>query len=343
MRQERLTLKTDGDNMTSVVISLTNQKGGVGKTSTTYHLAGTLALKMERRVLLLDMDPQASLTQAFIGPDAMRALSAGESIAALFGGDHDPSPARLIRSTGFEGIDLVPGSIHLTRFNVPEPERADPDDQRALADFIAQVRDDFDFILIDVPPNLHLCSWAALVASDYVVLPLQAEDFGSQGISAVLDSIDMVQERANPHLQLLGYLISMFNSRLAVHKTYEESLRTLYGAGVFETVIPLAADMKEAVALRLPIASHKPRGASAKAMTALAEEIINRVASIMEPESTENTDDGASIMEPDSIMERDSSEVVEIDNDSIMEPIALSVPASDVASIMESKNKREVA
>lgn len=266
------------------VITLLNQKGGVGKSSTTFHLAGTLTQKMGKRVLLFDMDPQASLTQAFIGPDAMRALKAHESIAGLFGENPVAVPTRLIRPTDFEGVSLVPGSIHLTKYNVPEPEKAARDDQRALRDFVADVRGDFDFILVDVPPNLHLCSWAALAASDSVVVPLQAEDFGSQGISAVLDSIELVQARINPRLRMLGYLLSMHNARLAVHKAYEETLRGLYGLDVFSTAIPFAADMKEAVSLRLPIALHKPRGASAKAMQALAEEVTAR--SFITKEST---------------------------------------------------------
>ena len=264
------------------VITLLNQKGGVGKSSTTFHLAGTLTHKMGRRVLLLDMDPQASLTQAFIGPDQMRALKAHESIAGLFGENPVAEPTRLIRPTTFDGLSLVAGSIHLTKFNVPEPERADRDDQRALRDFVSEVRDEFDYILIDVPPNLHLCSWAALAASDSVVVPLQAEDFGSQGISAVLDSIELVTARINPRLRMLGYLLTMHNTRLAVHKAYEETLRSLYGLDVFITAIPYAADMKEAVSLRLPIAIHKPRGTSAKAVQALAEEVADRSSSIMQ-------------------------------------------------------------
>lgn len=279
--------------MPAVVITFLNQKGGVGKSSTTFHLAGTLALKMGCRVLLLDMDPQASLTQAFIGPDAMRALSARESIAGLFGDNSVAAPARLIRPTTFERISLVPGSIHLTKFNVPEPERADRDDQRALADFVAGARDDFDFILVDVPPNLHLCSWTALVGSDFLAVPLQAEDFGSQGIAAVLDSVEAVQGRLNPKLQLLGYLVTMFNVRLAIHKTYEGTLREMYGADVFGAMIPLAADMKEAVALRLPIASYKPKGASAKAVLALAEEIIDRASCMMQDDSDRTAGEAA--------------------------------------------------
>src|SRR5262249_41875921 len=159
--------------MPAVPITLLNQKGGVGKTSTTYHLAGTLA-RDGRRVLALDVDPQASLTQGFFGPDFMRALPRDASIAALFGDGLPPAADQLIRPTDFAGVAIVPGSGHLTRHNVPEPQACDLDQQRALCDFVAEVRDRFDVILFDCPPNLHLCSWAALVASDHLVVPLQA-------------------------------------------------------------------------------------------------------------------------------------------------------------------------
>jgi chromosome partitioning protein len=261
--------------MTASTITALNQKGGVGKSSTTFHLGGTLA-SQGRRVLLLDMDPQASLTQAFIGPDAMRALSARESIASLFGRGLKPSPAELIRPTPFERLWHIPGSIHLTSFNIPDPHLATREHQRAIARLVAEVRDQFDFILIDVPPNLHLCSWSAMVASDTIFVPLQAEDFGSQGIAAVLDSIEAVREKANPGLGLLGFLLTMFNPRLSIHKAYEETLRVLYKDLVFRTTIPMAADLKEAISLRVPIAVHKPKGASAKAIRALTEEINDR-------------------------------------------------------------------
>jgi chromosome partitioning protein len=261
--------------MPAVTIAGLNQKGGVGKSSTTFHLGGTLA-SQGRRVLLLDMDPQASLTQAFIGPDAMRALSARQSIASLFGDELAPAPGRLIMPTAFEGISIAPGSVHLTSFNVPDPHRSPRDQQRALALFVGEVRDDFDFILVDCPPNLHLCSWAALVASDSIIVPLQAEDFGSQGIASVLDSIEAVQSKANPRLRLLGYLLTMFNPRLAIHKAYEGTLRDLYGDQVFATTIPYATDLKEAISLRKPIVAHKPKGASSKAIKALAAEILER-------------------------------------------------------------------
>jgi chromosome partitioning protein len=133
-------------------------------------------------------------------------------------------------------------------------------------------------VLIDCPPNLHLCSWAALVASDHLVVPLQAEDFGSQGVAAILDCLEAVRRGANPRLHLAGYLLTMFNPRLGIHKAYEATLRQLYGADVFSVAVPLATDFKEAIARRQPIAQYKPKGASAKAVKALADELLARAA-----------------------------------------------------------------
>jgi chromosome partitioning protein len=263
--------------MAAVTIALCNLKGGVGKTSTCFHLSGTLA-KSGRRCLLLDADPQASLTQGFLGSDSTRALRRDETIAALFGDGLTPTPDELIRPTEFPGIEIVPGSAHLTRHNTPEPWQADTDQQFALHEFVAEVRDRFDVILLDNPPNLGLCAWASLTAADHLVVPLQAEDFGSQGIAAILDCVEAVQAGPNPRLELAGYLLTMFNPRLGIHRAYEEMLRRLYGEKVMKTTIPIGADFKEAVASRKPIAEYKPRGASAKSIAALADELLARVA-----------------------------------------------------------------
>jgi chromosome partitioning protein len=258
------------------VLTMLNQKGGVGKTSCTHHLAGTLA-QSGRRVLLLDNDPQASLTQGFWGPVATGQLDPSATIAALYAGE-DPFPEQVIRPTGIEGIDLVPGSKVATDYNMPRPGAAPAGLQVCLRSLLAEVRDRYDLVLIDCPPNLHLCSWAALVASDYLVVPLQAEDYGAQGLGPVQESVDLVTAGPNPRLGLLGFLITMFNARLAIHKLYDTLLREQYGAAVFETRIPYAADYKEAIAQRLPIAQYKPRSASAKAIKALGDELLARLA-----------------------------------------------------------------
>jgi chromosome partitioning protein len=278
--------------MPAKVITLCNLKGGVGKTSTTFHLGGTLA-QSGHRVCLLDMDPQASLTQGFFGPDAVRSMSVHETIAGLFGDGLPHAASELIRSTGFPGLDIIPGSPALARYNVPEPWLAPGEFQAAIADLVPDLREGYDYVLIDSPPTLSLCSWAALVASDHLVVPLQAEDFGSQGIASILDFVDAVLAGPNPNLNLAGYLLTMFNPRLAIHKAYETMLRQLYGDAVFTVTIPIGTDFKEAVAVRKPIVAHKPRGASAKSIKALADELAARVNCTVQDEVSNNPREAA--------------------------------------------------
>jgi chromosome partitioning protein len=257
------------------VIALLNQKGGVGKTSTAYHLAGTWA-KTGRSVLLIDNDPQASLTQGFWGPQAMREIEAAVSVSALFDPDQSPIPEALIRPTGFPGVSIVPGSRHLTGANM-RPPRDWAETQFGMRDFLDEAREGYDLVVIDCPPNLHLCSWAALVASDFLVVPLQAEDFGSQGLAPVQEAIAAVQSGPNSGLRLAGYLLTMFDKRLTVHLTYEAMLREMYGSEVFTASIPRAKDFVEAVASRVPVSHYKPKSAAAKAVVAVANELVDRL------------------------------------------------------------------
>ncbi len=259
-----------------ITICLLNQKGGVGKTSTCHHLSGTLA-KAGHRVLLLDNDPQASLTQGFWGPEATRRIGRAESVAALYDAATTPIPEVLIRPTGFDGVSIVPGSKHLTPFNMMPPETWLAS-ERGMREFLAEVRDDFDVTLIDCPPNLHLCSRAALVASDFLVVPVQVEDYGAQGLEPVQEAAAEVQAGPNPALGLLGFLVTMYDKRLGIHLAYEALLREMYGPLVFDAAFPLAKDFKEAVASRQPISHHKPKSAAAKAARAVADELMGRVA-----------------------------------------------------------------
>lgn len=258
------------------VVSALNQKGGVGKTSTCFHLGGTLA-RLGRRVLLVDADPQSSLSQGFFGPQAVRAMPPEETIAAVFEGD--ALPGVVVRPSGIAGVDLVPGSRLAARHNLPDPHLVDWPLQVAVREFLDEIKSGYDLVLIDCPPNLHLASWAALVASDALLVPLQPEDFGAQGLADVSESIDRVVAGPNPDLALLGYLITMSNARLAVHKGFEAMLRQVHGDLVFANTVPISADFKEAIIERKPVAQYKPKGAAAKGLVALAEELATRLQS----------------------------------------------------------------
>jgi chromosome partitioning protein len=258
-------------------VAFLNRKGGVGKTSTVHHLAGTLA-RRGLRVLVVDADPQASLSQGLLGPDVAEGLDPAETIAALFDDSASTDPRNLVRPTAFPGVFLLAGSEAAERFNDPDPWDSGMR-QFVLRDALVEAGAGFDHVLIDCPPHVQLWAWSALVAAQGVVVPLQAEDYGAQGLKSIRRVIAHAQERANAGLALIGYLVTMFNKALSVHVTYESYLRELHGADVFDAVIPLAKDFKEAVTLRKPVVEYKPRSAASKTVAALADEYLARLES----------------------------------------------------------------
>lgn len=257
-----------------LIVAMLNRKGGCGKTSTCHHLAGAFA-RDGRRVLLIDMDPQASLTQGLFGPQWTEGLDPRLTVAGLFDDAIDPDPDALIQPTAFENLALVPGSNALDEFNLPRPHETG-EIQLTLRQFLREARDRYDVALIDCPPNLSLCSWSALLAANSVVVPVQAEDYGAQGIVYIQRAFDAALAHHNPHLRLAGYLVTMFNKTLGIHAAYNHQLRTLYGDQVFEATVPLVKDFKEAVAARQPVGFYKPRSAAAKAIKAVADELLIR-------------------------------------------------------------------
>ncbi|MBE7197891.1 MAG: ParA family protein [Parafilimonas terrae] len=271
------------------VVSFLNLKGGVGKTSGVHHLAGTLAAS-GRKVLLVDCDFQASLTQGFFGPREVESADPDATFAAILAGDM-PAPELVIRPTPIAGISIVPGHIVAGDYNHPVPYSRDYPEQTRLRDFLESVERDmpgaFDLVLSDCHPDLQLATWNALAASTHVVVPLQAEDYGVQGMGPVQRSLDMVRANVNPELELAGFLVTMFNKSLAIHVKYREMLVNAYGSRVFETVFPLAKDFKEAVASRLPVAAYKPKSAAAKAVRAVADELLQRIETRTEAEVLE--------------------------------------------------------
>jgi chromosome partitioning protein len=257
-------------------IAAVNLKGGVGKTSLVLHLAGALA-QLGRRVLAVDADPQASLTAGFLGIEEARALGPAMTVAAVLGGN-DPYPEAVVRRTAFGGIDLLPGSRYAVGYNVPHPHLAPYEEQVRLRDFLASVRGAYDLVLVDCPPNLHLCSWAAMAAADALLVPVQPENFGSQGTVDVLESAAAVRATVNSALGEAWFVVSMLQTRRAVHAAFVESLRAGHGRSVFAAAIPEAVDFVEAVVALKPVGFLKPKGAAAKAVRAVAEELLARLA-----------------------------------------------------------------
>jgi chromosome partitioning protein len=258
------------------VIAAVNLKGGVGKTSSVMHLSGALA-QMGRKVLAVDADPQSSLTAGFLGIDEARALDPASTIAAVLAGE-DPYPEAVIRPTSFQGISLLAGSRHAVGYNVPHPHLTPYVDQVRLREFLDQVRGDYDLVLVDCPPNLHLCSWAAMASADALLVPVQPENFGSQGTVDVLESAAAVRATVNPAMGPAWFVVSMLAARRAIHQAFVEGLRAGHGDAVFEAAIPEAVDFVEAVVALKPIGHLKPKGAAAKAVKAVAEELLQRLA-----------------------------------------------------------------
>lgn len=262
-------------NLATISLCLINQKGGCGKSSTCFHLAGAFAAA-GHSVLLIDADPQGSLSQGFLGSTFVENLPARQTLAALFDEfclsfEHH----RLIRQTDIGGISIIPANQHLAEFNVPRPELAGMT-QFVIRDLLEQ-QDGFDVVLIDCPPNLYQCSWNAMLAAEHVLIPVPPEDFGTQGLRAVHQAIDHARQ-LNPTLRRLGHLVTRYDRRLLIHRSYEDRLRALYQQLVLDTVIPELSAFKVALACRKPVEFYSTKSAAAAAMRQLVAEIHARLA-----------------------------------------------------------------
>ena len=254
-------------------IAFTNRKGGVGKSSCVMHL-GIRFAQMGLRTLLVDVDPQASLSQGLLGRDALE-IDPARTLAGLY----DNAGSMLAPIGGVGGRDnlaLVPGHDRMTAFNVPLPWETG-EDQFLLRDALAEIAAGYDVCLLDNPPHVQFCGWSALVAADGVVVPAQLEDFGIQGVAAIFDTIDQARDLANPRLRLLGILPTMVDRRLAIHQSYQADAAEAFGADLFTDGVPSSTDFKSSVTLHRGITEHKPRGEASKALVRVADEVLARL------------------------------------------------------------------
>ena len=245
-----------------------NQKGGVGKTTTTISLGAAL-VEAGRRVLLVDFDPQGSLTVGL----GLNAHELDQSIYHVLM-DRSLSLRDIISPTSVPGLDLAPANIDLSAAEmqlVTEVGR-----EQALARALYDVRDDYDVILVDCQPSLGLLTVNALTASDGVIIPLECEYFALRGVALLKETIEKVRERTNPRLQIVGLLGTMFDSRTLHGREVLQTLVQGWGDLVFHTVIRRTVKFSDSTVAGEPITEYAPSSPGADAYRQLAREVLVR-------------------------------------------------------------------
>ena len=251
----------------SKVISLANQKGGVGKTTTSINLAAALA-KLGKHVLLVDADPQAN-TSSGLGVE-IRELD--NTIYECLVNGVDPHSA--IVHTKTKNLDMMPSHIDLVGAEI-EMLNMDHREQ-LLKNILTQVRDEYDYILIDCSPSLGLITVNALTASDSVIIPVQCEFFALEGIAKLLNTIKIIKSKLNPALKIEGFLLTMFDNRLRLSNQVYEEVKRHFGDLVFNTVIARNVRLSEAPSHGVSVLEYDSSSRGAKNYTALAKELIAR-------------------------------------------------------------------
>jgi chromosome partitioning protein len=250
----------------SRVFAITNQKGGVGKTTTAINLSASLAAN-DLRVLVVDSDPQGNCTS---GLGVTKDADKPSLYHVLLGA----TPAiDAIRPTQFEGLSIITADKNLVGANL---ELVDLENRETrLRERLAPIRNNFDYILIDCPPALDLLTLNALMAGDAVVVPIQCEFFALEGVSELMDTIDRVRESFGHPIEVAGILLTMFDDRTNLTRQVANDLREFFQDQVFQTIIPRSVRLAEAPSFGQPILSYDPRSKGAESYVKLAKEILD--------------------------------------------------------------------
>ena len=249
------------------IIAVANQKGGVGKTTTSINLAACLAEK-GKKVLAVDMDPQGNLTSG-LGVDKD---SVEKSIYELIIGEVDIK--EVINKEVLENLDIIPTSIDLS---AAEIELIGVDDKEyILRNAIDQVKDQYDFVIIDCPPSLSMLTINAMTTADSVIVPIQCEYYALEGLSQLIHTVELVKDRLNSKLEIEGVVFTMYDARTNLSLQVVENVKDNLQQNIYKTIIPRNIRLAEAPSYGLPINKYDPKSTGAESYRLLAEEVMGR-------------------------------------------------------------------